>query len=251
MCFDLHLRLQFIGQAFPIIISNITNYGLIPIIILFFVGQLNDIEHESADLLAGVSLSIMFANITGISLLIGMSSGVETMCSQLFGCNRLTDVGITLQRAFLILTCMCVPICLIWYFSSLLFALCGISPTVCEIIRVCLIIRMYGLPSDIFRSAYDKYLTSIAVTNPLMYASVFMDMQLIILCFAMVFVFKLDYTSICMSYVISSYVSSLLLLLLSLQYPVVQSTLQFPSIAMFHEWSDFLRLGFAGMCMLW
>jgi hypothetical protein len=49
-------------------------------ITLYFAGHLTkQDEHDSTDTFAGISMSLLFANISAISLFIGMSGAVETL----------------------------------------------------------------------------------------------------------------------------------------------------------------------------
>ena len=79
---------------------------------LFFAGQYN------VDVFAGVSLANMFANISHVSLIVGMSGAVETLGSQLNGAENYRMVGVVLQRSILILATMSVPILAMWYYAT-------------------------------------------------------------------------------------------------------------------------------------
>ena len=79
---------------------------------LFFAGQ------YSVQVFAGISLANMFANISYVSLLVGMSGAVETLGSQLNGAENYRMVGVVLQRSILILVCMSLPILTIWYYAT-------------------------------------------------------------------------------------------------------------------------------------
>ncbi|KAJ6946347.1 hypothetical protein NC651_001173 [Populus alba x Populus x berolinensis] len=73
---------------------------------MLFLGRLGELA------LAGGSLAIGFANITGYSILSGLSMGMEPICGQAFGAKRYKLLGITLQRTILLLFSNFHPYCL-------------------------------------------------------------------------------------------------------------------------------------------
>ena len=64
---------------------------------MLFLGYLGELE------LAGGSLSIGFANITGYSVISGLSMGMEPICGQAYGAKQMKLLGLTLQRTVLLL----------------------------------------------------------------------------------------------------------------------------------------------------
>ncbi|CAH8373250.1 unnamed protein product [Eruca vesicaria subsp. sativa] len=75
---------------------------------LFFLGRLGD--HT----LAGGSLALAFANITGYSLFSGLTMGVESICSQAFGAKRYSLVMATIRRGIILLLFTSLPVFLLW-----------------------------------------------------------------------------------------------------------------------------------------
>ena len=51
---------------------------------------------------------------TGLSLLIGFSSAMETFCGQAYGAGRYDLLGLVLQRALLLLTLVAAAVALLW-----------------------------------------------------------------------------------------------------------------------------------------
>ncbi|KAH0896990.1 hypothetical protein HID58_046558, partial [Brassica napus] len=75
---------------------------------LFFLGGLGD--HT----LAGGSLALAFANITGYSFFSGLTMGVESICSQAFGAKRYNLVMATIKRGTALLLFTSLPVFLLW-----------------------------------------------------------------------------------------------------------------------------------------
>ncbi|OAY82686.1 Protein DETOXIFICATION 48 [Ananas comosus] len=89
---------------------------------MLFLGRLGETE------LAGGSLSIGFANITGYSVLSGLAMGMEPICGQAFGARQPRLLGLTLQRCVLLLLAASLPISLLWLNARRLLLLSGQDP---------------------------------------------------------------------------------------------------------------------------
>ncbi|GJN19941.1 hypothetical protein PR202_gb07260 [Eleusine coracana subsp. coracana] len=95
-----------------------------PMISMLFLGRLGELA------LAGGSLAIGFANITGYSLLSGLAMGMEPVCGQAVGAGNLPLVGATMQRTVLLLLAMSVPVAFLWSHMEPLLLLCGQDPAI-------------------------------------------------------------------------------------------------------------------------
>ncbi|KAF6176555.1 hypothetical protein GIB67_034417 [Kingdonia uniflora] len=127
---------------------------------MLFIGFLGELE------LAEVSLSIGFANITGYSIITGLSMGMEPICGQAFGAKRWSLLGLTLQRTVLILLFSCVPLVILWLSTERLLLWCGQDPKVTSMASIYL---YYSIP-DLFAQAFLHplriYLRAQGVTLP-------------------------------------------------------------------------------------
>ncbi|XP_073360654.1 protein DETOXIFICATION 16-like [Aegilops tauschii subsp. strangulata] len=85
---------------------------------VMFVGHLGEL------LLAGASLATSLANLTGLSLLVGMSSSLDTLCRQALGARQY-HLGFYKQRATVVLELACVPIALVWASTAKILLLLG------------------------------------------------------------------------------------------------------------------------------
>ncbi|KAI4962620.1 hypothetical protein ZWY2020_028712 [Hordeum vulgare] len=77
-----------------------------------FLGQLGELA------LAGGSLALGFANITGYSVLSGLALGMEPICGQAFGARRGKLLALALHRTVLLLLAVALPISLLWITST-------------------------------------------------------------------------------------------------------------------------------------
>lgn len=236
-------------QAVPVIISFFLSIGG-TFINLVFAGQF---VHESGDqsaVFAGVSLANMFANVSCLSLLIGMSSAVETLGSQHNGAGNYKEVGIVLLRSCLILGVMCVPIVFLWFFVADIFKALGVEAVVCDVIERFIRIRILTIPMDVINESYEKYLMSIGVMKPSMWANI--SFNVFILLFNLLFVYglRLHYDCLAWSWVLSLYLSAFVQIYLSISDPAVKRTLVLYDKEAWNKWGEFIRLGFPGTVML-
>lgn len=93
--------------AGPLAVANGIAYARLMVSVLC-LGRLGGLQ------LAGGALSIGFTNITGYSVLYGLASGMDPICSQAVGGKNWHVVGLTLQRTVLILLAASIPIGLLW-----------------------------------------------------------------------------------------------------------------------------------------
>ena len=93
--------------AWPIVASSLLLYPK-AIISTIFLGYLGNAE------LAGGSLSVGFANITGYSVLKGLALGMEPICSQAYGAKKWEVLYQTYKRTQYLLFLAAIPISLLW-----------------------------------------------------------------------------------------------------------------------------------------
>ncbi|CAN6170038.1 unnamed protein product [Urochloa humidicola] len=98
--------------------------NLIQMISVMYVGHLGELP------LAGASMANSFATVTGLSLLLGMASALDTLCGQAFGARQYYLLGIYKQRAMFLLTLVSVPLAVIWFYTGEILLLFGQDPDI-------------------------------------------------------------------------------------------------------------------------
>jgi multidrug resistance protein, MATE family len=117
-----------VPNAWPISLGYLLQMSL-QLTAIFTLGQL------STHALASMALATLFCNVSGFSLIVGMATGFETLCSQAFGeflagkCSR-TVVGKHIQPGFLVLIIMCIPIATLWLFAEQILLMTGQDPEI-------------------------------------------------------------------------------------------------------------------------
>lgn len=92
----------------PLLVQNVLSFSL-SVTPLAFVGHLND-----AVALSGIVLASSVFNITGFSILCGLSAGSETLCGQAYGARQYQVLGGVALRAFAVCLAASLPVLLLW-----------------------------------------------------------------------------------------------------------------------------------------
>ncbi|XP_043715637.1 protein DETOXIFICATION 49-like [Telopea speciosissima] len=178
--------------AFPMILTGLLLYSR-SMISMLFVGRLGDLA------LAGGSLAIGFANITGYSILSGLAMGMEPICGQAFGAKRHTLLGLALQRTVLLLLVSSIPIAFLWVNVERILIYFGQQT---DIAREAQSYILYSLPDLLAQSLLHPlriYLRSQSITLPLTCCATLAILLHIPINYFLVFVLKLGIKGVALS----------------------------------------------------
>ncbi|KAJ4720220.1 Protein DETOXIFICATION [Melia azedarach] len=130
-------ELKSIGKiACPVAVTSLLFHSK-SIISMLFLGHLGDIE------LAGGSLALGFANITGYSVIKGLAMGMEPICSQAYGAKRWTLLSQVCRRTLCLLLLAIFPISLFWLNIEHILLLLGQDQDITSVAKVYL---LYSIP---------------------------------------------------------------------------------------------------------
>ena len=222
-------------------------------IMMFFAGQLSK-KTSQKEIFAGVSLALTYCNISFLSLMEGFSSAVETLSSNHNGAKNYQAVGQTFHKSLISLTLVSVPLLTTWYFAEELFLAMGVDETLASIAQRFLMARMLAAPVEIAMMSYMKYLQSMGLMHPGMYAGMCYNVLLVVLCSLCVHYFEFSYQSLAYCHVLSTSIELIFIVLITHHKKEVQRTMAWPTLASVWSVKDFLVFGFAGcvmMCAEW
>ncbi|XP_021892229.1 protein DETOXIFICATION 49 [Carica papaya] len=151
--------------SLPMILTGLMLYSR-SLISMLFLGHLGELA------LAGGSLAVGFANITGYSILSGLAMGMEPICGQAYGAKKLTLLGLTLQRAVLMLIFASLPISILWLNMKRILLFCGQDVDIATEAQAYL---SYSLPDLLAQSLLHPlriYLRSQSITLPLTFCAI-------------------------------------------------------------------------------
>nr|CAB3473053.1 unnamed protein product [Digitaria exilis] len=109
---------RLVRLAGPMIASCLLQ-NVVNMVSLMFVGHLGELP------LAGASLANSVASVTGLSIITGMATALDTLCGQAFGARQYVLLGVYKQRAMVVLGLTCVPIALAWAHAGRILVLLG------------------------------------------------------------------------------------------------------------------------------
>ncbi|KAJ0964764.1 hypothetical protein J5N97_025902 [Dioscorea zingiberensis] len=128
---------------------------------MLFLGSLGDLP------LAAGSLAIAFANITGYSILSGLSLGAEPLCSQASGASRPDLLSLSLLRSSLLLLSTSLPLSFLWLNSSKILTFFNQDPEIASMAQSYLHFSLPDLFSFSLINPIRVYLRSQSITRPL------------------------------------------------------------------------------------
>ncbi|CAA3005706.1 DETOXIFICATION 48-like [Olea europaea subsp. europaea] len=231
----------------PTAITGLILYSRAMISILF-LGYLGELE------LAGGSLSIGVANITGYSVISGLAMGMEPICGQARGANQMKLLGLTLQRTVLLLLSTCIPISFMWLNMKRILLWCGQDE---EISCMAHTFIVFAIPDLFFLSLLQPlriYLRTQCITLPLTYCSAISVLLHMPLNFLLVTYFKMGVAGVALA---MSWTNLNLFLLLSLFIyfsGVDKDSWVAPSMDCLRGWSSLLALAVPNcisVCLEW
>lgn len=140
-----------IKSSVPLSITFFLEY-LLAINSLFLIGHLGSIE------LASASLAVMTFNITGMAVYEGMSSCLDTFCSQAFGAKKFDKVGLYFQRCTAMILAVSIPISFFWWYSKFFLDLIIPEKQLLDLTQLYLRVFCFGSPGLILFETGKRYL---------------------------------------------------------------------------------------------
>ncbi len=136
-------------------------YGL-TIIGALFIGRLGP-EQLSVSVLAS-----SIYNVAGLSVALGLSSGMETLCGQAFGAGDYKTLGLVLQRAVLVCWTFCIPVVALLMDAGPLLAHAGQDAAIAGQAALYLRLLLPCLFASTAAECMRKYLLAQQVVRPTM-----------------------------------------------------------------------------------
>ncbi|CAH0478848.1 unnamed protein product [Peronospora belbahrii] len=135
--------------AYPVVITYTLEYlpGLICIIL---VGHLE--SRDTKRYVAAATLSTMFTNISSLSIGFGLTSALDTLCSQAYGAGKLDKLGLYLQSGLLVVGSCLLPVFLLNWHAEYFLILTGQDTEVARLAGEFSRVTVFGVP---FLFAYE------------------------------------------------------------------------------------------------
>lgn len=118
-----------------------------------------------------MALGNLTANLTGLSLILGVLSAFDTLAPQAFGAKRFGDVGILAQRGLLVSLAVMGLTLPLWLASESLLASVGQPPLVCKYAAQFLKFYTLGIPAFAVVRSQAKFLNAQNIAMPIVVTS--------------------------------------------------------------------------------
>ncbi|KAI3516700.1 hypothetical protein L1887_15667 [Cichorium endivia] len=109
--------------AGPMVAVTLSQY-LLQVITVMMVGHLGELS------LSSTSIAISLSSVTGFTLILGMSSALETLCGQAYGARQYKKIGTQTYTAIFSLLIVCIPLSIFWRYTGSLLLFMGQSPSI-------------------------------------------------------------------------------------------------------------------------
>ncbi|KAF0712665.1 hypothetical protein As57867_004720, partial [Aphanomyces stellatus] len=155
--------------AFPIITTLVLEFlpGAFSVAI---VGHIDSpLRKEFVD---AATLSTMFLNITGLSIGFGLSTAMDTLCSQTVGAGKLYNLGMYFQSGLIVLGSMYIPSVIMNYHAEYFLLLLHQDPTVAALAGTFSRVSVWCLPGIFLYELIKKVLQAQNIVKPMAYIAV-------------------------------------------------------------------------------
>ncbi|KAG2225467.1 hypothetical protein INT45_010294, partial [Circinella minor] len=200
--------------------------------------------------LASSALATIFHMVTGFALTSGATSALDTLCSQAWtGAQDRRLVGIHLQRAFVILSLMHIPIAVIWLNANRIFLAIGQDPEVALYSAIYLRYYLIGAPAVAYVDALRKYLQAMGIMNGSTYVLMIVTPIHILLVYVLTFseVFNLGFDGVPLATSLTNWLMFLLLVVYTRFTPGYYEGWGGWTYACLSDWNTFFRFAIPGM----
>lgn len=233
--------------AGPLAVANGIAYARLMVSVLC-LGRLGGLE------LAGGALSIGFTNITGYSVLYGLASGMDPICSQAVGSKNWHVVGLTLQRTVLILLAASIPIGLLWMNLSPIMLFLGQDMGITSVASIYCWYSLPDLVANCLLQPLRNFFRCQGFQTPMMYCSALGVLLHIPLSIVIVFVFHWGVPGVAIAAAMTN-INVVVFMLLYVKFSgAFKNTWGGVSYNCFHEWWPVLRLALPSclqICLEW
>ncbi|TAQ85486.1 hypothetical protein B7494_g6199 [Chlorociboria aeruginascens] len=170
----------------------------------------------SPEALATAAFSYMFAMSTGWLIALGGTTALDTLASSSYtGSKNPHELGILLQRGFIVLTAFYIPVAILWACSAPVFRLLGQDQYICVESAKFLTALIPGGLGYIYFEAMKKYLQAQEIMRPGTYVLLITSPLNALLNYIFVYTFKLHLIGAPIATGLSYWISFLLLVLYS------------------------------------
>jgi MATE family multidrug resistance protein len=184
--------------AWPIVLAYILQFSLNMVNVMF-------LGHLDSNYLAASALGNMYANVTGYSLIFGLATAADTLCSQSFGNKQYKQMTIFALRTALFLLVCTIPIYFIWTFSEKLLLLAGQQADIAKLSGQFISILSFGMLPITLYEVLKKWCQAQRVVKLFVVIGVAANIFNIMACYLLIYTFDFGFAGAAISTVLSNW----------------------------------------------
>ncbi|CEG43996.1 multidrug oligosaccharidyl-lipid polysaccharide flippase superfamily [Plasmopara halstedii] len=150
--------------AYPVVITYTLEYlpGLVCIVL---VGHMQ--SPDTKRYVAAATLSTMFTNISALCIGFGLTSALDTLCSQAYGAGKTDKLGLYLQSAIIVVGSCLIPVFLLNWHTEFFLVLFGQDPEVAKLAGEFSRVTVFGVPFLYVYEMLRKVLQAQNIVRPM------------------------------------------------------------------------------------
>jgi len=210
------------------------------------------VGHLGAHYLASAGLASVTANVTGNSMVLGMSGALVTLCSQANGASNKLAMNHALQRALIILWLfICLPASILWLCSEPVMVALGQDESIAKSTKDYMVVLIPGLWALSASQCVTTWLYAQAKTKAV--ASITFSVAVLHPVWLYLFIvqFKVGFLGAAVALSLTKCLELLILLLYVNVWTDIMRTSEFAwSYECWRQWVPFLKLGLPNLLMM-
>ena len=232
--------------SWPTAVSYVLQQALF-FVSMTFCGHIDDASSVPLDA-AAIAISVI--NITGLSLVIGLSTSMDTLATQAWGAKNYHKVGVYLQRCIVILALAMVPVYSLWFNIESVLNLLHQPPCVVEQATEYIHIYSASLPAMFLYFLLQKYLQAQNIVWPFIFTGIAANLVSALFHYLLIFVAGMGLRGAATSVVLANCTFVGVLLLIIYIHKLHHKTWGGWSKECLKDWYQILRYGLPGYVMM-
>jgi MATE family multidrug resistance protein len=234
-------KLGYLGG--PLVIVVLSQY-LLQVISIMMVGHLGELALSSSAIANSLSV------VTGLSVLMGMASALETICGQAYGAKQYKKLGLQTYTSIFCLFLVCIPISLVWIFMGKILVFIGQDPQISHEAGKFIIWLIPALFAYAILQPLVRYFQTQSMITPMVITSFAILCFHIPLCWVLVFKSGMGNVGGALAISISYWLNAIILGFYIKFSPLCEKTRTPISMEMFHGIGEFFRLAIPSAIMI-
>mmetsp|Transcript_26546 Transcript_26546/g.35449 ORF Transcript_26546/g.35449 Transcript_26546/m.35449 type:complete len:536 (+) Transcript_26546:31-1638(+) len=167
---------------------------------LILVGHIRGDNTE--EIISATALAVAFLNLFAFTVGFGLSTAMDTLCSQAFGANQSQRMGVYLQTGVLVLSSLYIIVCIMFYYSTEILIFLGQPAQVAELAGQFTRYLLPGVPFVYLYELLRKVLQAQNNVLPMLYVAIISNVINVITGYFLVYYTRLGWLGVAVARVV-------------------------------------------------